>query len=580
MKSILLFTTFLLSACALFAQAPANVDEDTIQIGNAWDVGSFRPANINAHSHGNLDINGVSSDLYVFTWDYGHPLLAVNRGFVVRQYNAGTPVESGTSPQYEAIRYQTNSHLPSFTYSLEVGILRHDDSTFIALTYCSDIYNSTSNSYTRKYFLDIYYWNPLATGGPLIPIDDYHYELGITDDNSRYWIHQDVNNQNKIVIAWEQEDKIFTCAGEITSSGFQLSGAGDISAPGGLRKPDVAMMTESNGTTDLYYVATANDNTKLTVFAGDFNSLYNTPSSFSVTPNYSTAASGTYGLPRIDAPDNAQYSGQENVWSCVVADHTGTNDYIFAATASNQTGIKQQILNNNSGLGNLNDISATTNPNTIYNRRPTVAFSNENLNVFYAWIFRNSSWYLPVNPLINSVSYLSVKTTLNFNLINNPASQYFIIPKNNYGYDNIVPAVGLSTQNDASPQLFTAFSMGTAEHYVPYFGLKTVDWNTVTGYKPGGNTTGITATLNADKTTVSPNPFHNGFQINLQEPSRQAYTLSLFNILGQKVYETKGDIEILNRGIKNVGNNLNTGTYFLQLKSENDKVFRKEIVKW
>src|SRR5690606_4701766 len=92
--------------------------------------------------------------------------------------------------------------------------------------------------------------------------------------------------------------------------------------------------------------------------------------------------------------------------------------------------------------------------------------------------------------------------------------------------------------------------------------------------------TGIGEIENGKGFSISPNPFKKGFQINLQGTSTQANTLSLFNILGQKVYEAKGTIKQLNENTNNIGKQLNSGTYFIELKSDNGHVFRKEIVKW
>src|SRR5690606_37690436 len=90
-------------------------------------------------------------------------------------------------------------------------------------------------------------------------------------------------------------------------------------------------------------------NQKLYVCQGDFATLYNlTAALLPVTELYSRPAMGTFGLPRIDAPDKAQYANQESVWSCVVKDHIPNYDFIFAATSSNLTGITEKFLNDGS----------------------------------------------------------------------------------------------------------------------------------------------------------------------------------------------------------------------------------------
>ena len=140
------------------------------------------------------------------------------------------------------------------------------------------------------------------------------------------------------------------------------------------------------------------------------------------------------------------------------------------------------------------------------------------------------------------------------------------------------PATGLSNPNIknpvASPQANTQYILTvTANGQHPCPGNKDSSWVYV-------GATGIGDIENGKGFSISPNPFRKGFQIDLQEQFQQTYTLSLFNILGQKVYSAHGTVRHLNGGVNNIGKRLNPGTYFIELKSDSGHIFRKEMVKW
>lgn len=588
MKRILLSAAFMLNTCTLFAQNAnnPNIVEDTLQVHALWDAGGYAVANVNAYSRSNTDINGVSSDLYVFSWDRGdvpNHFYDIYSGMAVRQYNNGIQINNGATPIASDWIDESNARYPSrYVSSLEPGILKNGDSTIIALTYYSGTNSTPLGGFvTGDFYLNLYLWNYNNSNALTL------YEtINLSHSGGQLlpgWIHQDVNNADSMVITWEQDGRIYTRAGVMTTTGLQLGKTSILDVPYPGTKPDVAMMRNSNGTLDLYYVFNEQNNQKLYVCQGDFTTLYNIAGlPLPVSQLYSRVAMGTFGLPRIDAPDNAQYPNQENVWSCVVRDHMPNRDFIFAATSSNLTGITEKFLNNGS-LPGLPDITSVSINNGVedFSCRPTVAFSNQDLNIFYAWTFRNPVWYTGnSNPAF--VSYLSVKTTVVLDPMNSPGYQYFVIPYYTYatGYENEYPSVALSTENDASSRLFSAFTEGTYQHpLTPYFGFKTIDWGSDNGFKPGVNT-GIGETSDDGIFSVAPNPFHNSFRIQLNAKEGETFHLTLYNILGQEVYADKGTLPHINKGLLNVERDLSPGTCFLELKSSADKVYRKELVKW
>lgn len=84
MKQVLLIFCVFLSVRGMAQLAAPLIDEDEFHPGVTWDVGVYRVTNTNAHSHGNLLINNVPSDLYVFTWDHAEePLYPPEDGGLV-----------------------------------------------------------------------------------------------------------------------------------------------------------------------------------------------------------------------------------------------------------------------------------------------------------------------------------------------------------------------------------------------------------------------------------------------------------------------------------------------------------------
>ena len=390
MKKILLSAVFMLGACTLFAQTPAannpDVIEDSLQVNALWDAPEYQPANVNANSYSNTEISSMISDLYVFSWDRGgapNPAYDIYSGMAVRQYNPGTQVDFTASPIASDWIDENNAGYPArYVSSLEPGILKNDDSTFIALTFFAGDFNPTTGPFGGDFFLNLYLWNYNNSNALTL-----YKTINLTHSGGHLpkgWIHQDVNNADSIAITWEQDGRIFTKAGVIEGDGLHLGNTGVLDVPYSGTKPDVAMMRNSDGALDLYYVFNEQSNQRLYVYRGDFATLYNlTGTLLPVSQLYARTAMGTFGLPRIDAPDKAQYPNQENVWSCVVRDHIPGYDFIFVATASNLTGITEKFLNDGS-LTALPNITLSDASLGNFSCRPTVAFSNQDLNIFYA----------------------------------------------------------------------------------------------------------------------------------------------------------------------------------------------------
>lgn len=390
------------------------------------------------------------------------------------------------------------------------------------------------------------------------------------------WIHQDINDQNEIVVTWDAGGRILTRTAKLSNTPIfglelKLSGTGILDVPvASLGKPDVAMTLLPNGNSDIYYVftsAAADDAPQegLWVYKGDYNSLSSLSGTqlYSVDSVYHKTTEGHFGLPRIDMP-NTSASSDDAAWSIVVADHHEPHNDIFAASYSNGPGLKEQVLNDGS-LGSLPDISLV---GVYKNNRPTVAFSPIDNNLYYAWVFEMA----PESP-----TYISVKTTTDLNLMNNPPTGYFLIPLKLY-HKPYYPGVALSTNNTFS-RLYTAFIEDPSdENHLITLGMKTVDWGPNTGYKQ--SPTGISENVSKGTFSLYPNPFRKGFQIKATTNTNQNFQIVVFNILGQKVYHSNGKLGKINNGLQSIGETLPSGTYFMKLTGTDGSAFRKEVIKW
>lgn len=561
----------------------AVIVEDVFMPGYIQDVNTPHPSHSNAHSQGEIVINGVNSDLYSFTWDHGDGSEYGDGGMVVRQYAAGTTINSGTAPLYEDFISMGNGDFPNgYIRSLESGILREGGETYILLSYFKNTYISPA-IIQNEYYLDLYSWGGV-TGLTLI-------SSTVLDDigNEHFgWIHQDVNNLTDFVITWEKMEQtglIKTIGGSISGGGVQLGGIGYLDHSNiELRKPDVAMMKDWDGAINLYYVYTDYSSSELFVAKAHYGDLINIAPG-NVDPLncdiINVVSNNTkFDLPRIDAPDNSMSNGHES-WSFVVAEHTGTQDLILAHIFDGATGsINSQYLND----GTLVvcppcDISPTGLYDPfVYNTRAVVAFSNNETDVYYGWCFGNPDWMINNAFPIADATYLSVKVDLDFNLLNFNPNQYFAIPSNNNTL--ISPSMAFSTQNDGSPYLFTTFFQWPNPfiNYDFFIGLKTVDWSMNLNFK-SEPTNIINTSKDNYNLQIFPNPFIESFSIELNRIDKNtAYELNIYDILGRLLYNDNGTIQDINKHLVTFGKNVSLGSYYLNLKNR-EMSFNKTLLK-
>jgi hypothetical protein len=138
-------------------------------------------------------------------------------------------------------------------------------------------------------------------------------------------------------------------------------------------------------------------------------------------------------------------------------------------------------------------------------------------------------------------------------------------------------AIGLSTQNDASPYLYTSYLQWDGPTSLAYYiGLKTTGWWGNVYFHPG--TTDI-RNVSDSKSSVFPNPFEHHLQLVLKTDNRQL-ELMITDVLGRNIFHSKGDSNTLNADLSHIGARLHAGTYIITVTSGQDMLLREQVVKY
>jgi hypothetical protein len=510
-----ILATVALSAITICANAqfflPASTQEDVFPALQA-DV-PWKSSYTSAYCYGNVVVNSNPYDLYVHTWDGGDNLLG-GAGFAVRQYSPNTVIEmGGTAPvAYDS----TPSTFPiDDVASLEAAILQDGTDVFIALTY----YRIS----TGRFYYDLYQWDPSATnyltqvGTPRDLFEDV-VPLGTPLPFS--WIRMDAINLTEYAIAYEHNGRIIMHASDDPSNPNYPIAMDHSFMPAPSIMPDIALSKINYGSSYVTKVfVTCLDRVlrqQLFVLEMNFTDIVQTSPPtplLLITPTVLVNRyADLWGMPRIDAPDNSPLSDMS--WSYVATDFDLTNQTEIIHAGVNVAGTLMDYRLNDGSLGSLLDISDAT---TGVNRNPVVAYDENFGYINYCWYYNNSS--TPPSPY-SSHAYLGLKMRTNGSLWSS-SNDYWLAnyaPDSTSGY----PSISLSTQNDASPYLFTAFTQNDPVNGYYYMGLKTVDWNNV-GYKPGA--TEVVSVSKDVSFSLHPNPARETFFVKINDSKGLTYTL-------------------------------------------------------
>lgn len=501
---------------------------------------ALNPSNTNCHSYGNMLSNGNTYDLLVHSFDgVSGSTYTWGLGWTLHNQTSGTTVNG----------YITNPITGAQVIGTDVAIVQENNGT---IQFAVAFYRQSVGFYVA-------YFN-LNTGTNTVSLANT--TLLMAGTNNPTSIHIDVNERKDFVITFGLNNRVYACAGQVTTGPLPVLGNVVVVDNGGFQNlyPDAALCNTPQGLMTHFVYKNLTNNT-IEEAVVPFGALL---SGAGVVPGTVENVVSGYGFydnrPRIDCPDHA---GSDQ-YSFVVA--TNQPQYILA-------GIKDVAGSN--FVYPLNDGSLPPTSFSLINYKnwsPVVAYDVTTDLVHYAWVFSG----IPMQPgWASNVGYAGVDV-FNGNSATNP--QYFQVETS--GGDNIIypsRAVALSGQNDESPEMYVTMTHKESTTLNDYINCKTVPWGPGASYR----TTGVaTTTMNSLKATVFPNPSATGFKLAIENSGDKQLHASLTDVAGRRLFTTNGDLSAINDGLYNASQKLSAGVYFISLSADGEKGFQQlKVVK-
>ncbi|MFT4061510.1 MAG: T9SS type A sorting domain-containing protein [Edaphocola sp.] len=453
--------------------------------------------------------------------------------------------------------------------SLEVAILTADACAgggvpFLLLTYYDisgnsfeyDVYQLSSTITATGLLLP--QLNPVVANAPIAA----GYQ-GIVSDVPFGRIRNDAwPMENKAAVIWEADNGIYASTFSFASLTFtEPTQLLPDNVAGDFAQPDIALQS-SGGETYVYPVFTTADKGSLFVLQLPYTALpAGSPLSATVVDMQTTT--GTYNLPRMDAPDYLEVAGS-TVWGYVVMEEVDSKQKIFTGVNDDYTGSTyHRYLNDGSapytGLSSIADMSVSGNPQR--NLKPVLAFGDWdfdiNAGVYYGWYFQ--SWQQPTNLSSTGTGYIGLKVDRNMDLAWDDTKYYVV----NDDVDNTsdYPSVSFSGNNTLGHfglfAAFTGYDNSSGSGYM--MGYKAVPY-TYSSFRPlglgglGKNTLGA---------SVYPNPGTLGFAL----AAAYAGTLDLdvTDITGRGLWQASGTVQALSGQLRLRSAGWPAGSYLLKL---------------
>lgn len=474
----------------------------------------------------------------------------------MRQYVAGTPINNTTTPVAED--FNPPGWPVDKAASAEAVILEFGGDYYILSVY----YEIAA----QRFYVDIYQWTTtglVQVGAP--------QDITVTGPASFGWIRLDALNLEEFVITWEEGGRLYAKAGT-ASSGFTMGNTVQLDNSsigiGAGAQPDVAMAQVPGDPLLTHFVYTDLPGSRLVVSRLRFNDILTAPPP---APNPALlspvledlqSTSGNFDVPRIDAPDN--YSKDD--WSYVVKNNETalSQGYIFTGVM-NSGSVSHFVLNNGSlGVG-LPDV-ASTNPATPHiNDYPVVAYDNTGENIYFVWYYFTTVILDQPYPGLAD-AYMGLK-------MDNTGNLFGLTPNKYWGAQfyttevSKMPTIALSTQNDASPELFMVFTKYTSlDGYA--MGPKTIPWTNIE-FRP--EESGIKPIRNISNVQIAPNPFHDIFQFKADRTFEGQYSLFIYDLTGRKLFQVQGTIADINEQLSSGRlSHIQVGNYFVNLINSSD----------
>lgn len=510
----------------------------------------FRSDNTSAYSYSGINVGGVPTDLYVFTWDWFLTTTkTVGAGLAIRQ---STPFAQSDNP-------------PGFPVddaaSVEAVILYRNNTPYVL---CSYYWTSQSGFYVNLYR---YLGNAVLqqVGGYPQNITAYspHDHLG--------WIHLDAHDLDEFVITWQEHGQILakdgTAGNNFLMGNTAVLDNSSINMPQAMQ-PDVALVrsTQANDSLMAHFVYTDTSTHWLVASTLHFDDILNAPTPLSlISPVINDNQYNVhyfFDRPRIDAPDDFAYDD----WSYVVkkADTFADQQLIYTGVMNNLLGSLYHFnLNDGSLNPSLLDISSHLTNNRHDNYQPALAYDPTGKDIYYCW-----NYYSNIDPTpTSSNAYIGLKIDNTGNLQGGLPIQYWMVQINPADI-SLAPSIALSGQNTTA-QLFMAFTQqkNTASGYC--MTTKQNPWNQ-SSFRPE-QSTGIADQALLNKVQIIPNPFSDDFQLFTKEQNNRIYQIAITDALGRYIFSGKGTLSELNNQLVQARlGRLPSGLYFLNLYGSDD----------
>ncbi len=565
------------------AQFEPSIVPETMMPGSS---GTFHIHDVTNYSYSNLTFPDFTSDLYIATIGVGNTKLYYKRS------RSGSPM---------SIIDEGIEIIPGGCY--DAVILNNPDvAAGSAYQYCILV----AHSGVGGTYLSFYEWQ--TTGLSLL----FTHQIST---NVAHNVSLDAHSLYAYTAVWQEfpSNEIWAMGGftpqpamyPLTSTPKRLYGFNGSTTETLGWRPDVAMTKLENPGTDvgrdalmLYYIFLDNNREHCYINGLSFESLMINPSPIGLFYEHEIPPMalfpgglllpgcdcGPFGtniltqprffhsyLPKIDAPDNSDYS-----WAAIVQQLESQ----YASNCNkNRVFVRNEISGayrfNGAAPGNiiLNDGSLNGTTDMHYNYcddfdlemellgevRPTVAWSADAQLIYYGWAKTK------INPTLGDHDFIAV--------VYNPDPGFppdAVLSTNGNGY-RIVDfdaaldplhggrCITFSRQNDASNDLFVVFDADSANlNWVECLYYKHVDWNTIPaiGYRGEGNNKDESC---SDKLIQNyyPNPIKDkGLTLELNVLNMaDDIEVNIYDITGRVLHNFKGKIEEINLHLSNIATN-------------------------
>lgn len=500
-----------------------------------------RSDNTNCHSYGNVPFSGNTYDLSVHSWDPGHygPSFNLDNFGIAWKSQQGSTVNEGYYTG-AAIKGMTGNYMQSSDIAIMYDGTNNQPWVIVAY------YNHVDQSF----YLDKYKWDPAGNTMGYISST----QLAGSSTGQLGWIHLDAIDMKTFVVTWQNNGYINAWAGDMSNTTFEpeLSPNGaallDLGLGWEVVKPDVAL-GNVNGNIVVHFVCTNIQGDAVIESRMKFADLYNNSSSPlfpSVEDVYTGHTFQEFNLPRIDCPDHSN----EDAWTWVISGlrSGGLNQDVISHVLYSGN-INHYVLNNGSltdGVFPVIDVSddlfleGAEDPVVAYDN----SFSTTPDHVYYAWL-QHDDVFMPTYS--HKLAYVGFRQDVTTGFLDN--ERYWIMSSSLSDGPVLNGSIALSGQNDASPELYSTYTMLESTGY--FIARKGIPWNTNNSFRqaPPAGTTTIAVSNSGSDFTFYPNPAGAELHIRHTGDAARKVVLQAADVTGRIVFHYAGTAASLEHDI-------------------------------